>query len=150
MPQPRHLTAILILAALSGLVLAAALVAALSIDFGPDPIESEPLAARSAAKSSVMFERLDSAATGIDFVYLWEKTIKHGSLYHGQSTGGSVCLGDYDGDGRTDLLLTRPQDGSRLYRNLGDMRFEDVTRKAGLEDRDEDGMWAMGASFADV
>ncbi len=150
MPQPRHFTAILIVSALSGLVLAAVLVAALSIDFAPKRIESEPLANRSTAKTSVMFERLDTERSGIDFQYLWERTIKHGSLFHGQSTGGSVCLGDYDGDGRTDVFLTRPQGGNRLYRNLGDMRFEDVTRQATLEDDDEDGMWAMGASFADV
>ena len=42
-----------------------------------------------------------------------------------------VCAGDYDNDGRTDLLLTY-YGHNRLYRNLGAARFEDVTAKVGL------------------
>jgi hypothetical protein len=53
--------------------------------------------------------------------------------------------GDYDGDGRIDLLVTGFRD-QRLYRNLGHGRFEDVTRSAGLQsDR-----WSTSAAFADL
>ncbi|MDE3165778.1 MAG: VCBS repeat-containing protein, partial [Acidobacteriota bacterium] len=56
--------------------------------------------------------------------------------------GGAAAL-DYDGDGLLDVFLTNgaPQPGltkpdpswwNRLYRNLGNGRFEDVTVKAGL------------------
>ena len=45
--------------------------------------------------------------------------------------GQAVCAGDYDNDGRTDLLITY-YGYNRLYRNLGGGRFEDVTAKAGL------------------
>lgn len=45
--------------------------------------------------------------------------------------GQGVCVGDYDNDGRPDLLVTY-YGHNILYRNLGDGRFEDVTRKAGL------------------
>ena len=38
---------------------------------------------------------------------------------------------DYDGDGRDDLLVVR-MGQSRLFKNLGDGHFEDVTAKAGL------------------
>lgn len=46
---------------------------------------------------------------------------------------GGIAVGDVDGDGWDDVLLG---DGerSRLYRNLGDGRFEDVTVAAGLPD----------------
>jgi tetratricopeptide (TPR) repeat protein len=46
-----------------------------------------------------------------------------------------ACLLDYDGDGRPDVFLTDngPQGGLGLFHNLGDGRFEDVTRKAGLD-----------------
>ena len=42
-----------------------------------------------------------------------------------------VCAGDFDNDGRTDLLITY-YGHNRLYRNLGNARFEEVTAKAGL------------------
>jgi hypothetical protein len=59
------------------------------------------------------------------------------SIRPGQGIGSTaaaagVAIGDYDGDGRPDLFLTRPFGGNRLYRNLGDFRFKDVTASAGL------------------
>jgi tetratricopeptide (TPR) repeat protein len=46
-----------------------------------------------------------------------------------------ACFLDYDGDGRVDLFL--PDDGKEggmsLYHNLGNGKFEDVTKKAGLD-----------------
>ncbi len=43
----------------------------------------------------------------------------------------ALVAGDYDNDGRTDLLVVR--DGSlSLYRNIGGGRFSDVTRAAGI------------------
>ncbi len=49
--------------------------------------------------------------------------------------GPGACFLDYDGDGRVDLLLADngPQGGLTLYHNLGGGKFEDVTRKAGLD-----------------
>jgi enediyne biosynthesis protein E4 len=49
--------------------------------------------------------------------------------------GRSVGVLDYDGDGLLDLFIVEDiyQGGSsRLYRNLGDFRFEDATAAAGL------------------
>ena len=51
------------------------------------------------------------------------------------SLGPGACFLDYDGDGKIDLFLADngPQSGMALYHNLGDGKFEDVTRKAGLD-----------------
>jgi ASPIC and UnbV/FG-GAP-like repeat len=43
----------------------------------------------------------------------------------------SICWGDYDGDGRQDLLATSYDSGPFLFRNLGHGRFEDVSQRAG-------------------
>ena len=46
-----------------------------------------------------------------------------------------ACFLDYDGDGKIDLFLpdNGTQGGMSLYHNLGNGKFENVTKKAGLE-----------------
>ncbi len=47
-------------------------------------------------------------------------------------SGSGVAAGDVDGDGRCDLYFCGLKTGNRLYRNLGDWRFEDITEQAGV------------------
>ena len=47
--------------------------------------------------------------------------------------GAGIGVGDYDDDGRPDLYLAG-EGGNRLYRNLGGLRFQDVTTAVGLGD----------------
>ena len=56
-----------------------------------------------------------------------------------------VVVGDYNNDGRPDLLVTC-LNGVVLYRNNGDGTFTDVTKASGL---DADTGWATGAAFGD-
>jgi enediyne biosynthesis protein E4 len=72
-----------------------------------------------------------------------------------EATGNGVALFDFDNDGLVDIFLpsatTLEPDGetsnatSRLYRNRGQLRFEDVSARAGL---DRVG-WAQGACVGD-
>ncbi|MGD2113688.1 MAG: CRTAC1 family protein [Acidobacteriota bacterium] len=49
--------------------------------------------------------------------------------------GMGVATGDVDGDGRADLVVTNFwRDATTLYRNLGDLIFEDATRPLGVRD----------------
>jgi len=64
--------------------------------------------------------------------------------------GRSACLLDFDGDKRIDLLVGEgvyygSKRRSRLLRNLGGMKFADVTAKAGLPD-----MPALGVAAGDL
>ncbi len=59
--------------------------------------------------------------------------------------GQGVCAGDYDNDGRRDVLVTY-YGQSVLYHNEGDGRFRDVTAAAGLE---APARWDTGCSFFD-
>lgn len=43
-----------------------------------------------------------------------------------------LCWGDYDGDGRQDLLAASFDQGPFLFRNLGNGRFEDVSLRTGV------------------
>jgi len=69
---------------------------------------------------------------------------------------GGLALFDYDGDGRMDvffsngasipeLLKSSPRHWNRLYRNLGGLRFADVTEAAGLRGEG----YAMAVAVAD-
>jgi len=77
-----------------------------------------------------------------------------------ESVGPGACFFDYDGAGRPDLFVTDggPQGGLGLYHNLGNGKFEDVTKKAGLDpglhgigctagDYDNDGASDLAVSF---
>ncbi|HZS53498.1 MAG TPA: CRTAC1 family protein [Bryobacteraceae bacterium] len=57
-----------------------------------------------------------------------------------------VCVGDFDNDGRPDLMVTY-YGHNVLYRNSGDGRFEDVTEKAHLPTNGT--RYGSGCSFVD-
>jgi hypothetical protein len=63
----------------------------------------------------------------------------------GDSYGMGVAVGDYDGDGWTDVFLTAVGE-NRLLRNV-EGRLVDVTRRAGVAGRAD--QWTTGATFFD-
>lgn len=83
---------------------------------------------------------------GIDFDYFNGTTATVGLVHILQATGGGVAVIDYDQDGWPDLYFV--QSGpfpihagqthytNRLYRNLGNGRFKDVTASTVLDDAD--------------
>src|SRR5262249_39584298 len=64
-----------------------------------------------------------------------------GALLKGSGTGANfkpstgACFIDYDGDGKSDLLLVSgtAEGTSRLLRNVGAGKFEDVTQTTGIQ-----------------
>jgi cytochrome c-type biogenesis protein CcmH/NrfG len=74
--------------------------------------------------------------------------------------GSGACVLDYDGDGKPDIFVVDngPEGGLGLYHNLGNGKFDDVTKKAGLDpnvhaisctsgDYDNDGFADLAVSF---
>jgi hypothetical protein len=71
------------------------------------------------------------------------KTYKSAHYDHG--TG--LAVADVDGDGRLDVYFVSQVGGNALWRNVGNGRFEDITREAGVALADRVG---VSASFADT
>ena len=61
--------------------------------------------------------------------------------------GNAVAVADVDLDGLHDIYFTTQAGSNELWRNLGNGRFDDVTREAGLYVDDRIG---VAASFADI
>ena len=84
---------------------------------------------------------------GADFDNYMDRSITNMLL----ETGSGLALGDYDGDGLVDIYFTGSSIDNRLFRNLGNLKFEDVTESANVNGRMMGtGLWASGASFADI
>jgi tetratricopeptide (TPR) repeat protein len=98
----------------------------------------------------------DAAASGLNFQYFNGTTPAKGPDHIIQANGSGVGVVDFDGDLWPDLYFVQgglyEQRGpsnpytDRLFRNLGNGRFEDVTEQAGLGDRD----YGQGVSVGDV
>jgi hypothetical protein len=84
-----------------------------------------------------------TAPSGIDFVH---SNGAAGEKQYGEVMGSGAALLDADGDGRLDVYLVTSVGANRLYRNLGGLRFEDVTERAGVGNEG----YGMGAVATDV
>ena len=93
---------------------------------------------------ATLFSRLQEEDTKIRF----ENRLSVENQRNFTFNGAGVASGDYDGDGLNDLYLVTEEGQSKLYKNLGNFQFEDVTARAGIV-QDPQG-FAVGASFADI
>jgi len=94
-----------------------------------------------------------AAQAGLKFVHVSGDPLHKKFLL--EATGSGVAIFDYDGDGLDDIFLVNgrgwnsatgaAEPTSRLYKNLGNLRFEDVTKQAGLTHTG----WGQGACVGD-
>ena len=105
-----------------------------------------PFKTRPHLSNAPLFESLKAETTGIDLKYRFPEKAPFNMLTD-QGAGSGVCIGDVDGDHFPDIFFTHYDHGNKLYRNLGDLRFEDITDKAGLGGRQG---WSGGTTFVDI
>ncbi len=74
----------------------------------------------------------------------FEDVTMHAGIGGRGEYGMGCACGDFNGDGRTDILVTHLH-GGILYRNNGDGTFTDVTRSAGIDGTS----WGTSAAFLD-
>lgn len=94
------------------------------------------------------FKKLTPTASGINFA----NTISENDTINGLSylylyNGGGVAIGDINNDGLEDIYFTGNQVDDKLYLNLGDMKFKDVTKKYFKDQRFD---FHTGATMVDI
>jgi hypothetical protein len=111
------------------------------------------ISGRPAAPSSRIQFRNVAATAGLSFILENDPTLQKHLI---ETLPGGVATFDYDGDGLTDIYFTNgasvsslekssPKNWNRLYRNVGGMRFKDVTQVAGVAGAG----YSMAAAAAD-
>ncbi|PIB37352.1 hypothetical protein BFP72_02195 [Reichenbachiella sp. 5M10] len=95
------------------------------------------------------FEQLPSTTTQITFSNQIQESdtlnyFKYPYLY----MGGGVAVADFDGDGLEDIYFTGNMTANKLYRNTGNLVFEDVTEAAGVAGAEY--KWYTGVSAVDI
>jgi enediyne biosynthesis protein E4 len=101
-----------------------------------------------AIKPHSLFIKLLPEQTGIQFIN--ELTINEDFdvfRYRNYYNGGGVAIGDINNDGLPDVYLTSNMNGNRLYLNKGQLKFEDITGRAGVRGTHA---WSTGVSMADL
>ena len=118
-----------------------------------NPIESASSAMDLNANSSEtssgkVFELLSASTTGVEFNNELVETeeinfYRYEYLYN----GGGVGIGDINNDGLSDLYFTGTVANDKLYLNKGNMKFEDITLSAGIQ---QDNGLKTGVSMVDI
>jgi hypothetical protein len=95
-----------------------------------------------------LFVELGKSESGIEFsndlAFTPELNIIEYLYYN---NGGGVAIGDLDNDGFEDIFLTANQQPDKLYRNKGNLQFENISESAGISSSDS---WSSGVTIDDI
>jgi len=104
--------------------------------------------AKAPAIDGHLFTLLPSSYTGVHFENrLQDSPDFNVFTYRNFYNGGGVAVGDLNGDGLPEVMLTSNQHGGHLYLNKGNFRFQEITDEAGVTGKQS---WVTGVTFADV
>ncbi len=95
-----------------------------------------------------LFNKISSDQSGIHFN---NQIIENDTLNPLDVTniynGGGVGIGDFNNDGLQDIYFTGNLVSNKLYLNKGNLKFDDITKEAGVEVKRR---WARGTSIIDI
>ena len=95
-----------------------------------------------------LFKPVIPEESGVNFTNaLRESPVLNIITYEYYYNGGGVGLGDFNNDGLIDIYFSANMQPGKLYLNKGNMKFEDITAKAGVAAKKG---WKTGVSIADV
>ncbi|PQB04872.1 VCBS repeat-containing protein [Aureitalea marina] len=85
--------------------------------------------------STTLFSKVEPSDSGINFTNVIKQTVDFNFMnYMYVYTGAGVAVGDVDKDGLDDIYFVSNLGPNRLYKNKGDLQFEDITNQARVQD----------------
>lgn len=98
--------------------------------------------------ASSLFNSIATEQSGLEFkndlTYTEDLNIIDYLYYY---NGGGVAVGDINNDGLDDIFLTANQGTDKLFLNLGNLKFKDISENAGIL---QDFSWSSGVTMEDL
>jgi enediyne biosynthesis protein E4 len=95
-----------------------------------------------------MFSLISPSESGIGFRNEIQESSSFNIMsYEYMYNGGGVASGDFNRDGKIDLFFTGNQVPNKLYMNMGNWKFKDISDSAGVSGKKG---WRTGVTVADV
>jgi hypothetical protein len=99
-------------------------------------------------KKKTLFVKKSGESTGIHFSNELDADSNLNILnYLYYYNGAGVATADYNNDGRPDLYFTSNEVSDKLYLNLGNFKFQDVTTQSNIDNSEG---WTTGVSNVDI
>jgi len=100
------------------------------------------------AQNKNQFSLIPASQSGVTFSNdIKDEKEKNILLYANFYGGAGVGVGDFNNDGLQDIYFAGNMVDDKLYVNIGDFKFEDVTKSAGIIN---DASWSTGVTVADI
>lgn len=101
-----------------------------------------------ACKHPTLFREIKAEQSGIQFSNNISENVELSVLnYEYIYNGGGVGIGDFNRDSLPDIYFAGNMVSNALYLNKGEMKFQDITKEAGVEGQ---GKWNKGVSIVDI
>ncbi len=98
--------------------------------------------------ATTLFSKIDAGTSGITFRNTLIETLDFNFLnYPYIYAGAGLAVGDIDNDGLDDVYLVSNFGPNKLYKNNGDLSFEDITQTSKTEDFSG---FSTGATMLDI
>jgi len=94
------------------------------------------------------FKKISPSSSGVNFINkVTENDTLNYLIFPYMYMGGGVSVGDINNDGLDDIFFTGNLVSNKLYLNKGNMKFVDISEKAGITGNHQ---WFTGSTMADV